>query len=92
MRTSKNELIDNLATFVLRKIVNESLKKVIRKEMFAKRTYQKNYFKSLVATSDWSYFYAQNCPEGMLSVFMTILENSLRKSIKKKKAFIRNDK
>ena len=44
-----------------------------------------------VGTTDWSYFYAQNCPEGMFSVFMTILENALRKSIKKTKMFIRND-
>ena len=60
--------------------------------MFVKRIYQKDYFKSLVATSDWSYFHAQNCPEGMFSVLMTILENALRKSVKKKKLFIRNDK
>ena len=60
--------------------------------MFYKRTYQKDYFMSLVATSDCSFFYAHKCPEGMFSVFMTILENAFRKSIKKKKVFIRNDK
>ena len=60
--------------------------------MFDKRTYQKDYFMFLVATSDWSYFYEQNCPERMFSVFMKILENALRKWIKKKKVFIRNDK
>ena len=85
LRTSKKEPIDHLATSVVSNIVNESFKKFIQKEMFDKRTYQKDYFKSLVATSDWSYFYAQNCPEGMFSVFMTILENALRKSIKKRK-------
>ena len=81
----KKEPIDHLATSVVSNIVNESFKKLIQKEMFDKRTYQKDYFKSLVATSDWSFFYAQNCPEGMFSVFMTILENALRKSIKKRK-------
>ena len=92
LRTTKNEPIDHLATSVVSNIENKSFKKVIQKEIFDKRTYQKNYFKSLVETSDWSYFYAQNCPECMFSVFMTILESALRKSIKKKKVFIRNDK
>ena len=41
-RTTKNEPIDHLATFVVSNIVNESFKKVIQKGMFDKRTYQKD--------------------------------------------------
>ena len=63
-----------------------------QKQMLDKRTYQKDYFTPLVATSDWRYFYAQNCPKGKFSVFMAILKNALKKLNKKKKVLIRNDK
>ena len=57
MKTSEKEPIIHLATSVVSNIVNEIFKKVVKKEMF----------KSIVATSDWSCFYAQNSPEGMFS-------------------------
>ena len=42
-------------------------------------TYQKNYFMSLVLTSDWSSFCAQNSPEGC-SVFFRQVRKTLSRS------------
>ena len=66
--------------------------KAFRKEIFDKKTYNKEKFQYLVNNSDWGHFYGQLCAEGMFSIFTSIIENSLNKSIQKKKVFIRNDK
>ena len=59
--------------------------KAFRKEIFDKKTYNKEKFQYLVNNSDWGHFYGQLCAEGMFSIFTSIIENSLNKSIQKKK-------
>ena len=52
----------------------------------------KEKFQQLIQTSDWGYFYAQTCAEGMFSVFVNIIDSALQKCFRKKSVFIRNYK
>ena len=60
--------------------------------MYDKKSYKKESFQNILGNCNWKYFYGQTCPEGMFTILTSFIENSLRKSISKKKVFIRNDK
>ena len=61
------------------------------KEIHYKESYKKEFFQKLLGNCNWRYFCEQSCSEGMFSILVSLMEKSLRKSISKKKVFIRND-
>ena len=90
--TSADKPIDLFATSVMSNIKLQPSPKVFMKEIYDKKSYKNEFFQNLLDNCNWRYFYGQTCPEGMFSILTSFMENSLRKSISKKKTFIRNDK
>ena len=92
LRTQKNKLVDHFATTTITDIKIKRHTNVTIKKIFDKTNYSKEFFQHAVAYSDWGNFYNQTCAEGMFTIFVNIIETALKKSVPKKKVFIRNDK
>ena len=92
LRISKNKEIGHFATTLVTNFEMKKAKSVTQKEIYDRSTYDKEKFQHLIQTSDWGYFYAQTCAEGMFSVFVNIIDSALPKCIRKKIVSIRNDK
>ena len=62
------------------------------KKIFGKKTLQREKLRSLLHNSHWENFYEQPCGEVQFTVFTSIIESAIKKFIRKKVVFIRNDK
>ena len=87
----KNKPVDHFATITITDIKFKRRTNVTIKETFEKTNYSKEFFQHTVASSDWGNFYTQTCAEGMFTAFVNIIVTALKKSVPKKKIFIRND-